>query len=91
MPGHADRVALYQLYFLLVHVAIFGAGFGSGQYSISPDGRYLQVNRAFCKIVGYSEEELLALDFQTITHPEDLGADLDAADAGDLARPGEPA
>ena len=27
LPGHADRVALYQLYFLLVHVAIFGAGY----------------------------------------------------------------
>lgn len=27
LPGHEDRVALYQLYFLLVHVAIFGAGY----------------------------------------------------------------
>ncbi len=27
LPGHADRVALYQLYFLLVHVAIFGGGY----------------------------------------------------------------
>ena len=27
LPGHSDRVALYQLYFLLVHVAIFGAGY----------------------------------------------------------------
>lgn len=27
LPGHADRVALYQLYFLLVHVAIFGTGY----------------------------------------------------------------
>lgn len=27
LPGHAERVALYQLYFLLVHVAIFGAGY----------------------------------------------------------------
>lgn len=27
LPGHADRIALYQLYFLLVHVAIFGAGY----------------------------------------------------------------
>lgn len=26
-PGHAERVPLYQLYFLLVHVAIFGAGY----------------------------------------------------------------
>lgn len=27
LPGHADRVALYQLYFLLVHVAIFGQSY----------------------------------------------------------------
>ena len=27
LPGHEDRVALYQLYFLLVHVAIFGSGY----------------------------------------------------------------
>lgn len=26
-PGHEERVALYQLYFLLVHVAIFGEGY----------------------------------------------------------------
>jgi len=26
LAGHADRVALYPLYFLLVHVAIFGLG-----------------------------------------------------------------
>jgi fructosamine-3-kinase len=27
LPGHEERVELYQLYFLLVHVAIFGAGY----------------------------------------------------------------
>ena len=27
LPGHGERVALYQLYFLLVHVAIFGTGY----------------------------------------------------------------
>ncbi len=27
LPGHEERVALYQLYFLLVHVAIFGDGY----------------------------------------------------------------
>lgn len=27
LPGHESRVALYELYFLLVHVAIFGAGY----------------------------------------------------------------
>ena len=29
LPGHPERVALYQLYFLLVHVAIFGSGYAA--------------------------------------------------------------
>jgi diguanylate cyclase (GGDEF)-like protein/PAS domain S-box-containing protein len=43
---------------------------------VSPDGRWLAVNRALCRIVGYSEAELLARTFQDITHPDDLDADL---------------
>src|SRR5882724_7581051 len=43
---------------------------------VSLEGRWLRVNRALCEIVGYGEAELLATDFQTITHPEDLQADL---------------
>jgi two-component system, cell cycle sensor histidine kinase and response regulator CckA len=39
-------------------------------------GRFLRVNRRLCEIVGYSEEELLARDFQSLTHPEDLPTDL---------------
>ena len=37
------------------------------------DGRWLQVNRAFSGIVGYSEAELLGMTFEDVTHPEDLG------------------
>jgi PAS domain S-box-containing protein len=44
----------------------------SGMALVSPDGRYIQVNRAFCKIVGYTEAELLERDFRSITHPDDL-------------------
>ncbi|HXB51725.1 MAG TPA: PAS domain S-box protein, partial [Rhizomicrobium sp.] len=39
------------------------------------DGRWLRVNAALCQIVGYSEAELLGMDFQSITHPDDLGHD----------------
>ncbi|HEY2318002.1 MAG TPA: PAS domain S-box protein [Solirubrobacteraceae bacterium] len=44
---------------------------------VGPNGRWLEVNRALCEIVGYTESELLALSFQDITHPDDLGADLE--------------
>ncbi len=42
----------------------------------SPEGRWLQVNEKLCEIVGYSREELLQMNFQQITFPEDLEADL---------------
>ena len=41
---------------------------------VSPEGRYMQVNRAFCEMLGYSEQELLALDFRAVTLPEDVAA-----------------
>jgi two-component system, sensor histidine kinase and response regulator len=47
-----------------------------GMALVAPDGRFLQVNRSLCEIVGYSEDELLGLTFQDITHPDDLQADL---------------
>ena len=37
----------------------------------------MQVNRSLCRILGYSEEELLDKTFMEITHPDDLEADLD--------------
>lgn len=46
----------------------------------SPDGRWLRVNDKLCKIVGYSQDELLKLRFQDITHPDDLAADLAQAE-----------
>lgn len=47
-----------------------------GMALAAPDGRCLRVNRSLCEIVGYSEAELLAVDCQTIMHPDDLEADL---------------
>lgn len=47
-----------------------------GMALVGLDGRFLHVNPALCEIVGYSEEELVALTFQEITHPDDLEADL---------------
>jgi len=43
---------------------------------VAPDGSWLRMNNKFCEIVGYSREELLAKNFQAITHPDDLDGDL---------------
>ena len=43
---------------------------------VAPDGRWLRVNDAVCDLLGYSSAELLGMDFQTITHPDDLDKDL---------------
>ena len=47
-----------------------------GMALVGTDGHWLQVNRALCDIVGYTEQELLATNFQAITHPDDLATDL---------------
>jgi PAS domain S-box-containing protein len=43
----------------------------------STTGRFLQINQKYCDIVGHTSDEMLATDFQSITHPDDLQEDLD--------------
>jgi len=38
-------------------------------------GRWLQVNHKLCEITGYSQQEMLGLRYQDITHPEDTGSE----------------
>lgn len=40
---------------------------------VSPTGSWLKVNHALCQILGYTEEEFLQTDFQSMLSPEDLG------------------
>ena len=64
------------------HESRFRASFERAAVGIAlvgTDGRWLQVNPKLCQIVGYSEQELLPLSFQQITHPDDLGGDLELA------------
>tara|TARA_R110000744_G_scaffold93384_12_gene180442 strand:- start:26772 stop:27932 length:1161 start_codon:yes stop_codon:yes gene_type:complete len=49
---------------------------GIGMALIAKNGKWLKANQAICDILGYSENELLHIDFQTVTHPDDLQADL---------------
>jgi PAS domain S-box-containing protein len=44
----------------------------SGIVVVSLDGRMLQVNAAFCRILGYAERELLTKAWEELIHPGDL-------------------
>ncbi|WDL99102.1 PAS domain-containing protein [Alicyclobacillus sp. ALC3] len=39
---------------------------------VSREGKFLDVNQAFCKFIGYDKEELCDMDFTAISHPEDV-------------------
>ncbi|HYH87476.1 MAG TPA: EAL domain-containing protein [Pyrinomonadaceae bacterium] len=44
-----------------------------GMAMVSPDGHWLQVNASLCAMLGYTEAEMLAGGFRSVTHPADLG------------------
>jgi PAS domain S-box-containing protein len=50
-----------------------------GMVIVGPDYRYMRVNSAFCRMVGYTEEELCSRGFPELTHPDDVAASLDTA------------
>ena len=60
-----------------------------GMALVALDGRFVRVNRALCEILGYSPDELMARTFQSITHPDDVEADVAAHGRlvrGDISR-----
>lgn len=64
---------------MLENVHLFENAFNHAAIGIAlvaPNGMWLRVNAALCNMLGYTDDELLAIDFQLITHPDDLEADL---------------
>lgn len=47
-----------------------------GLVIVAPDGQFLESNQVFCNMIGYSADELRGMNFQQITHRDDLTADL---------------
>ncbi len=43
-----------------------------GMMEVNAEGRYLQVNNQWGRMIGYSAAEIMSMDFQSITHPDDL-------------------
>jgi PAS domain S-box-containing protein len=68
---------------LRMSVAQFRSAFDNatvGNAIVGLDGSWLGVNPALCDILGYSEEDFLETNFQSLTHPDDLGSDLSKLD-----------
>ena len=63
---------------------LFSSAFNTapqGMALVSPEGRWLEVNDELCRMLGYRRAQLLARDFQSITHPDDLATDLENIEA----------
>jgi PAS domain S-box-containing protein len=43
---------------------------------VGPDHRFIRVNDGYCKMLGYTEEEMLQIDILEITYPEDRQSDI---------------
>jgi PAS domain S-box-containing protein len=59
--------------------ARFRAAFDSapqGMALVSLTGKFIEVNQSLCEMWGCTREQVLATDFQTLTHPDDLHNDL---------------
>ncbi len=43
-----------------------------GKSMMTPDGKYIKVNRTFAHMLGYKRHEMVNLSYTEITHPDDL-------------------
>ena len=65
-----EKHALYQNDGWLYHAMFEHATIGIAYAELN--GQLVLVNRRYCDIVGYTREELLTRDYQSITHPDDV-------------------
>ena len=73
-PDRQDGVAIPD------GATLFDSLFGQTAVGVavgSLDGRFLRVNEALCRLLGYDEQELQQKNFQEITHADDLQASQD--------------
>ncbi|MFS6817615.1 diguanylate cyclase [Citrobacter meridianamericanus] len=58
-----------------------------GMALVAPSGQWMKVNSSLTHMLGYTEKYLLSINFQNITHPDDLSTDLkqlEALSRGDI-------
>jgi PAS domain S-box-containing protein len=57
---------------------LLGAAFDhapNGMSAIAPDGHWLRINAAYCRMLGFDPEELTGSSFHDVTYPDDVAAD----------------
>jgi len=57
----------------------FGGLFATATIGIAittPYGSYLQANAVYCRMLGYTVDEMRRLNFASLTHPDDLARNL---------------
>ena len=47
----------------------------SGMSAIAPDGHWLRINAAYCRMLGFEPKELAGSSFQDVTYPDDVAVD----------------
>lgn len=52
-----------------------------GMALVAPSGQWMKVNSSLTRMLGYAEDHLLSINFQNITHPDDLTTDLKQLEA----------
>jgi len=40
----------------------------------TPDNKWSEINQEFCRLLGYDKDELLSMNWEQITHPDDVAA-----------------
>lgn len=84
LPSHIMTMVMHTLREEKIHITESENRFRNAmEYSaigmalVSTSGNWLQVNKALCNLLGYDVQELKRMNFQQITHPDDLNADLE--------------
>lgn len=80
-PAELQKLIELQTQKIIKREAEFGAIFDQAPVGIAKidtiTGNFITINKEYASIVGYSREELLTPNFQSITYPEDLKEDLE--------------
>lgn len=83
LPANAMAMAMHALRVEKSHITQSENRFRNAmEYSaigmalVSPQGKWLQVNKSLCNLLGYDADYLKSLTFQEITYAEDLSKDL---------------